>query len=84
MTENRPFSRKITILGNFDPLRANQDIEIFLTFGLFKSHAKRQLCWNRHVKTPILSFLHLPTSLIVSVNIPDSTFEASIIKITKR
>jgi len=38
MTENRPFSCKISILGNFNPLGAVKDINIFEnTFQLFES-----------------------------------------------
>src|SRR6218665_2500334 len=63
MTENRPFSRKITTFGNFSPLGANQDITIFQKlFDFFKAHNKRQLYWNRHIKTPILRFSHHPNT----------------------
>src|SRR6218665_3060150 len=42
MPENRPFSRKITIFGNFGPLGANKDIKFFYKlFDFFKAHTQK-------------------------------------------
>jgi len=59
ITENWPFSTKITIFGNFGPLEASQDITIFdKLFDFFKAHIKRQLFLHCHIKTPILIVSH--------------------------
>jgi len=42
MPENRPFSRKITIFGNFGPLGANKDIKFFYKlFDFFKANTQK-------------------------------------------
>ena len=59
MTENRPFSGKITIFCNFGPLGANEDIKNFdKPFDYFKAHIKRQRFLHCHIRILILSLLH--------------------------
>ena len=60
MTENRPFSLKIPILGNFDLQVVNQDIKNFEKVFDFLKPISCQLLFARHITIPILNFsLHL-------------------------
>jgi len=70
MTENRTFSWKLSIFGNFGPLVVNHDIKIFeKVFDFLKpiSPISKVNFWlSRHITIPILSFsLHL--SLVSNV-----------------